>query len=271
MEEEVKVQLLSEIASLEENQEWEHYSTKMSFFDKITNGWFKDWDLIVISALSGMGKTSMSQTMSINFAEQWIPVLFFSYEVLVSHLWSKFKDMQIKDDAPIYSMVRNSTGNVWWIEEKIIEAKEEFWVKVIVIDHLWFLLPKSTLKDISQNYSVYVWQIIRELKNIAKAQNVVIVLPVHLRKTAEPSMNDLAHSAAISQESDMVILMDREKAPANSSEYYTEHTKVMVVKNRSTGQTSQWWFQMVSWRFMEDPFYVPNQDAEANKRAWKWF
>ena len=123
MEEEVKVQLLSEIASLEENQEWEHYSTKISFFDKITNGWLKDWDMIVISALSGMWKTSLSQTLSINFAEQWVPVLFFSYEVLVSHLWSKFKDMKIEEDAPIYSVVRNSTGNVWWIEEKNNRSK----------------------------------------------------------------------------------------------------------------------------------------------------
>ena len=158
-------------------------------------------------------------------------------------------------------------------KKKIIEAKEEFWIKIVVIDHLWFLLPKSTLKDISQNYSVYVWTDSSWIKEHSKEPKCNNNTSSSFKKEKQQNLvwMTLAHSAAISQESDMVILMDREKAPSSSSEYYTEHTKIMVVKNRSTGQTSQWWFQMVSWRFMEDPFYVPNQDAEANKRAWKWF
>ncbi len=53
----------------------------------------------------------------------------------------------------------------------------------------------------------------RDLKQIALRENVVIILPVHIRKTDDvPDLNSLAHSAGIAQESDEVILLHRPKS-----------------------------------------------------------
>jgi replicative DNA helicase len=82
--------------------------------------------------------------------------------------------------------------------------------------------------------------VVRELKTLAKDEKIIIILPVHVRKTDDPGMNDLKDSSAISQESDMVIMLNRERdSREDSTEYYTDHVKIYSVKNRSTGQNFQ--------------------------------
>jgi len=73
----------------------------------------------------------------------------------------------------------------------LIEAKEMYNIKLLVIDHLGFLVPRTVMKDISSNYSVYITQICRDLKQLALKHNIIIVMPVHLRKTEDPTINDL--------------------------------------------------------------------------------
>ncbi len=113
------------------------------------------------------------------------------------------------------------------------------------------------MDSISKNYSAYVGQIVRDLKTLAKQEEVVIILPVHLRKTNDPDMNDLKDSSSISQESDMVFILNKEKNTENSGNVYLDHTKIMLVKNRKTGQTSQGWFHLSGGRLERDPFFLP--------------
>lgn len=259
------VMLMKDIASKAEYQQGDKYELGISVFDNAIGGGVEDGDLVVISGLSGFGKTLFSQTLAVNLAEQGLPVLFFSYEVLIHHLWNKFKAMGIREDLIIYSVERHTTGNVGWIEEKIKEAKERFMTKIIVIDHLGFLVPKSNLSDISKNYSAYVGQIVRDLKTVAKNEEVVIILPVHLRKTNEPDINDLKDSSSISQESDLVFILNREKNPnANEGNVYLDHTKIMLVKNRKTGITAQGWFKVVDGKLQRDPFFAPPEKTRIN-------
>lgn len=42
-------------------------------------------------------------------------------------------------------------------------------------------------------------------------ENIIIVMPVHLRKTDDPTINDLGNSSGIGQESDAVIILHRER------------------------------------------------------------
>ena len=268
-EEENKVMLLSEISKKEEYQWSERYSTGISLIDESTNGGFQDWDLIIISGQSGYGKTTCAQSIAVNMAEQWLPVLFFSYEVLVSHLWKKFVEMWATDDLPIYSVEKHTTGNVGWIQEKLKEAKEKFWIKVVVIDHLGFLIPKHKL-EASGNYATYVGQVMRELKTLAKDEKIIIILPVHVRKSDDPGMNDLKDSSAISQESDMVLMLNRERNYDEESEqYYSDHTKLYSVKNRSTGVNFQGWFTLQDGKFVQDHGYMPLPKPKA--KTWNKF
>lgn len=228
--------------------------------------WFElDWDhLYVLWDFSVTHNTSLALSLSVNMALQWLPVLFFSYEVLMSHLWNKFKEMNATDDLPIYSVEKHTTGNVGWIQEKLKEAIKTFGIKVLVIDHLWFLIPKHKL-EASWNYANYVAQIVRELKTIAKEERIILILPVHVRKTDDPGMNDLKDSSAISQESDMVIMLNRERDYSNSSEqYYTNYVNIYSVKNRSTGQNFKGWFTMEEGKFIHAPYYTP-QDKPWSK------
>lgn len=83
-------------------------------------------------------------------------------------------------------------------------------------------------------------------------------MPVHLRKTEDtPDMNSLANSAGISQESDVILLIHRDKNTTGIGEFYQPRSKIMMVKNRKTGQTIQGFFQLVNGRFIHDDWYVP--------------
>ncbi len=107
-----KVMLIKDIAEMAKYKQGDMYSTGIDIFDEALGGGVEDGDLIIISGLSGFGKTTFAQTLAVNFAEQGLPVIFFSYEVMVHHLWSKFKEMNIRDDLIIYSVERHTTGNV---------------------------------------------------------------------------------------------------------------------------------------------------------------
>lgn len=174
--------------------------------------------------------------------------------------------MGIRDDLIIYSVQKHTTGNVGWIEEKIKEAKEQYMIKIVVIDHLGFLVPKSTMADLSKNYSAYVGQVVRDLKTIAKNERIVILLPVHLRKTSDPDINDLKDSSAISQESDAVFILNREKNQNETeNQVYTDHTKIMLVKNRKTGVAAQGWFTMTGGKLTRDPWYIPQKKPKVDR------
>jgi len=194
--------------------------------------------------------------------------LFISYEVKVSHLWNKFKEIWNISDLPIYSIQKNTTWNIGWVEQKIKEAKLQYSTKIIIIDHLWFLMPRTSMKDISQNYSTYIGQICRDLKVMAIKENVVIIMPVHIKKVDwTPDMNSLAWSAAIAQESDSVMIINRPRNTDWSTDYYSDHSQILMVKNRKTGQNVQWYFQMYAGRFVHDKNYVV---PEEKNKSEKW-
>ncbi len=245
-------------AENDESAKLEKYSTWFGIFDSALDWWMAEWDLVVISWSTWHWKTETTLTLTYNFAEQWIPVLYFSYEVLIWYLLEKFKKMWASEDMPIYCPQKIITWNISWVEKKILESKEKYWIKVVVVDHLWFLMPKVKMSDMSWwNYATYITQMVRELKQIAVRERIIIILPVHMRKTIdEPSVNDLKDSSWIWQEADEVFIIIREKNnDPDSTNYYTNHSKIKLEKNRKTWQSVQWWFTLINWRFVHDEFY----------------
>jgi len=81
---------------------------------------------------------------------------------------------------------------------------------------------------------------VRDLKRIAIRERIIIILPVHLRKTEDPSINDIKGSSGIAQESDEVFLINREKnKDPNAINFYTSHSIIRLEKNRKTGKAVQ--------------------------------
>lgn len=230
------------------------YPLGMPCFDNALMGGILPGDLILIGGETGNGKTTLMQDFSANlmFNDKQLRVLLFTFEVLPQFVWMKYQQMGITNIHPIYVPLKNSSGSIDWIEKKVQEAKEKFQISAIAIDHMGFLAPKQTsinARNASANYSTFLTQIARELKGLAIREEVPVIVPVHVRKTQDLSLNDIANSAGLAQEADVVFLIQRERAGKDDNVYYTDDTTITLAKNRRTGQTVKAWFTMLSGRF----------------------
>lgn len=238
-----RIVLLSEVVS-ELPTKIPRYPTSWVELDKALGGGFKDGDLVIISGVSGEGKTTLSQTITYNLCLFNIPVCWFSYEVSNAHLDNKFREMGIKDFYKVYVPKKNTTGKLDWVKQKIIEAAVKFEAQVFIIDHIDFLSPMDA--KTSDNEAIALKKIATELKSLATELGVVIICMAHIRKLPdgkkEPDMHDIGYSAGIFQLADYVLLVWREKIDAKKSlasgsvgEVATNNTFIKIVKNRETG------------------------------------
>ena len=227
-------------------------------FKEGEKGGLSGGDVVVIPGATGNGKTLMAATLSYNLMKlEGLPSLWFTYEVNIYNLWQIIKGMGAKDDD-LYSVpFEHTTGKLEWIEQKIKEAKEKYYIKVCVIDHLGFLTPFQNMnQNISQNYSAYLTQIVRGLKSLAIKEDIIIILPVHTVKSVgeNPTIKDIGHSGGIAQESDLVLFVSREESLYSGSgveNYYTPYTRVLVVKNRIGEGTPSFWMEKENGRLVE--------------------
>lgn len=206
--------------------------------------------------------TSLIQdwTISLIRGEKKLKALWFTYEVLPIHLWKKFQEMGLTREDCVFAPSKHSTGDVAWVEQKIKEGKEKFGIKAVFIDHLGFLLPKTNGvlgKAMSANYASFLTQIMRDLKTLALQEEVVIFLPVHMKKVDSRNRmsdsDDIKDSSGIGQESDLVFLIEREKNKEKDAKtYFTDMTKITLAKNRKTGSTLVANFSMIGGRFAYD-------------------
>lgn len=219
--------------------------------------------LYIISDFTVTHNTSLCQDFTINMlrSDKAPKALWFSYEVLATHLWTKFKEMGMTREDCAFIPVKHSTGNIEWVEKKIKEGKEKFDTKLVFIDHLGFLLPKTkgTLgKNMSSNYSTFLTQIMRDLKSIAIKEEVIIFLPVHMKKpnfaSKSSEIEDISGSNGPAQESDLVFIIDRIKETDKTrNRMFTGETKISLAKNRKTGISLRASFNMLAGRFAHDP------------------
>ena len=247
------------------------YSSGIEIIDEGLVGGFSSGNLVIVSAPTGMGKTSLCQTFTYNLALQGLPCLWFSYEVFIADLWQKFKNMGMDEQYLCYTPLKMTSGSVDWIDKKIEEAKKKFNIKAVFIDHLGFLMPKvkagESIERQGNNYALYLTRICRDLKSLALDKNIMLFIPAHMRKTSDPNVNDIAYSAGVSQEADVVFVMDREVSndPANE-EYFTGHTLITLMKVRKPrGKNLKGWFDMVDDRLVHDTSYKPQMISKPKR------
>lgn len=258
-----EVKHLADVADEQKINVTDIYPLQMPIFDDVILGGVSPGDLVVISAQTGQGKTRLCQdwTVSLVRGSKKTKVLWFSYEVLISELWRKFQEMGLTREDLVFSPAKHSTGNLDWVEKKIKEAKEKFEVKAVVIDHLGFLMPKvkkgTPEKSLASNYATYLTQIVRDIKSIALQEEIIIFLPVHMRKAEHRSsgvdLEDIRDTSGVGQEADLVFLIERERnRDKDADSYFTDLTKIFLAKNRKTGITKIGRFHMVNGRFAQD-------------------
>lgn len=212
--------------------------------DPKMRGGFRGGELVIVTGKSGAGKTSFCQNLTLNMERDEklkMPSIWFSYEVSVNNLYEKFKRMGISESALIYTTKRNITGNLSWVKEKICEAYDKFTVRVVFIDDITFLSPTNSKS--SDQYRMFLGNIVTELKSFAVEKNIVIVLMAHVRKVErgrEIEMEDVAESSAIFQKCDYMFAVIRgmRDEVVNGIKYSVGDNLgyVKVIKNRPFGE-----------------------------------
>lgn len=205
-------ELQKELASLPAQKK---FDTGFPILDEMSAGW-REGDLVVLSGLSGVGKTQFAVSLIKGFSALDIPVLMFSYEISTQELFERFGE-----DVPVFYLPRIPASSApSWIRRKIEEGIEKFGIKIVFIDHLHYLVDTSTI--LNRNSSEIIGHMVRELKTTARELRVCIVLICHVRKLSSkyerPHMADLRDSSNIGNEADLVLMLHRMKSRRKKAE-----------------------------------------------------
>lgn len=201
----------------------EPFNSKLPTFDRITGG-FCPGQLIVISGVTGQGKTTLAQSFTFALAEQLAWPLWFSFEVDCEDFLRVFPG-----DYPehIFMPVNLKDNTLAWIEERMIEAKLKHDIKAVFVDHLHYLVSMNP----KQNASFMIGETVRGLKRLALKHRVVMFLVAHMQKTKndeEPGLGHIRDSSFVEQEADTVVYVWRQKETKSV-------TVLKVAKNRKRG------------------------------------
>lgn len=223
---------------LQRDDQGDIIKTGIPTLDKATEG-LRGGQLIVLSAPTGSGKTSLLQSMTKTFSDDNISCLWFSYEVNPLEFAEKFKTMDC-DIPTFYIPSQNKDSNLEWFKIRCLEGIAKFKTKIVFIDHLHFLMDMKFLAK--TNTSIAIGMLMRELKRFALEYDLIIFLVAHLTKIKleqVPTIDDLRDSSFIGQESDFVWIMWRhqEKDKSTPTGFVdTNEARLIIAKNRWNGR-----------------------------------
>ena len=200
--------------------------------DSLLDG-FREGDLIIISAPTKMGKTTLAQTLTHNLSQKDIPCLWFSWEMRQREFLEKFGE-----PIPYFVLPKSLTNSsIDWVETRIIESIAKYGTKIVFLDHLHYIVDLQTISQ-KAGISLLIGGIVRELKRMALKWNICIFLIAHttkLKYVDEPELSDIRDSSFISQEADTVLMMWRLKKEGNYE--FTNEARLAVRANRRNGRT----------------------------------
>ncbi len=244
---------------LKENPPKPGVMTGLEKLDFILNG-FTPQQVIVLAGLTKNGKTAFAIDLTARMKAD--NPLWFPFEESAQELIQKFLD---RGDTPplFYTPLQTRYSTLDWIETKIVEAKAKYGSKVVFIDHLGFITPRS------DSEAQEIGRVMRGLKTMAKKWNVVIVLLCHLVKTQidrHPNLEDLRGSAAIGQEADTVMFIWREttKERGTGEVKTTNNVNISVQANRRTGRTGNVKMKFKDGKYEEFNWTETEKDKEFN-------
>lgn len=242
-------------------KEEEKMITGFATIDRILKG-FRPEQLIVLSGVTGNGKTSFSMELSERLKEfnpLWFPFEESAYELVRKCLERGYE--------PPKAFTPNSLEetNIKWMKTKIVESIAKYNTKIVFIDHLEYIVPKGF--DEVQETS----KVMRELKGIAKEFGIVVFLLCHLKKVkidSQPTTEDVKGSTSVTQQADTVFLLWRETKRENGEVISTNNTNISIQKNRRFGETGNIKMEYKNGRFLETEWM---SDKEQSLQDFKDF
>ena len=192
---------------------------------------FTGGELIVLTGVTGHGKTLFAQSLTDHLCKQQEYPLWFTFEMPPREFLHCFGDTTYCEDMVFYMPRELKANDIEWLLERCREAREKYHTKVVFIDHLHFLFDLYTYK----NPSLTIGSLVRKLKQFAIANDMIIFLICHVHKakleTPEDASYDLIRdSGMISCEADTILFVYRQVDKAGLSKSF-----VIVEKARRTG------------------------------------
>lgn len=213
------------------------FKTGIALLDEIIGG-FREQQLITLSASTKHGKTSFGMFLTEKLeaiSPVVIPLEQSNEELIEQRFENGYSIPKFLSPLKLASKV-----TVDWIEQRIIEGIAKYNTKFVLIDHLGYIDNFGTDgRNKRENLAYRTGEVMRELKNVAKRWNVIIVLLVHISQKDEghpPTMEDIKNSSDIAQESDMIVMLWRKNALKKKVRLYENKTMVSVMANRRTGK-----------------------------------
>src|SRR3990167_222922 len=214
---------------------------------------FRKGQLIVVSGPPKHGKTAFCQTLTKHFIAKEHKVLWLPYELTYEEMFDKFPLEKMDFTIPNYMQ----SGNLDWVEKRIIESIQKHGTEIVFIDHLDFLRDPDVMRGISLNFASYVGGIVQRIKSIAVQNKLIIFLMTHIRKNKWtsrdlPSSEELRDTGQIAQLADIVLMIMRKRAEKDAREIY-EGTRATlgVMENRHNGKTPKIGLELFDKEFKE--------------------
>lgn len=222
----------------------------------------QDW-LTIISGKSNVGKTSYVMNLAMDLTNRDIPVLVLpfergntvvgtrflqvkynlgegDFEGVDSEKWDKITKECI--DLPLYFSMPSKNETI----EIIKKSKRIFNTKVVIIDHLDYMIRSS------QNKEAEIGNTLQELKRIAEEFKIAIIIVTHIRKIEQmgaikhkkrPGIEDLKGSSSLYQDPECVVMLT---SPDDGV------LEVDVVKNKGKMSTRNYAFNFETGRIGDE-------------------
>lgn len=201
-------------------------------------GGFREKQLVVIAGDSGHGKTLTGMNflhLLDSLSPIMIPLEQSAEELIEQRMENGFLVPNIL--SPDNLATRKTVS---WVEERIVEGIAKFNTKLVLIDHLGYIDNEGEGgKNKRENLAYRVGEVMRDLKDIAKRWDIIILLLVHISQHDEglpPSRKDIKNSSDIIQECDTAIFVWRKNTMKNKVRIYENKTLLSVQKNRRSGK-----------------------------------
>lgn len=248
-------------------------------------------EFVVIGGRPSMGKTQFLVSLALNISVK-VPTLYFTFDLSQTAITNRFisalsgvavnkliqNSLDTKDRARLVNVEMeleqhrilindSSNSSISALKSQSLKHIQEDGVKIIIVDFLQ-MMSSNRYRN---SREVEIGYISRELKNIAKDNNVCVIASSQLSRAVEsrggdkrPMLSDLRESGAIEQDADKVIFIHR-------PEYYgflededgnnvTGVAEILIAKNRNG--------RVDNIRLMVDNEFTKFKDFELMKREF---
>jgi archaellum biogenesis ATPase FlaH len=186
------------------------FDTGWTDFDYFTDG-LSTRELMVVSGIEGNGKSLFCRSLMRKLLQQEIPVGFMSFE---GNLKDTLKDFQAEPNLRMFLPLELKAGEPAWVIEQCLRFKAKHDGKVVILDHLHYMIDMNIQQNVSLNIGAFVRTLVTD---VCSKLNMLVVLVAHQQsidtKKIEPGIETVRDSSFLRQEPDLFITVHRQLDP----------------------------------------------------------